>query len=271
MDWNMPLNFLPVDRMKQLGPSSRESYLRATPYPHIVFDDFFDPSILSRIVEEFPKPTDPEWSQYKNAREVKLASNRDEHFGPTTKLFLYNLNAAPFLNFLTEVTGIEGLIADSHFDGGGMHQIQRGGKLAVHADFNKSTLTQLDRRLNALIYLNPDWQPDYGGNLELWNSDMTACVEKIAPRFNRLVIFSTTDTAYHGHPDALMCPPDMTRKSLALYYYTNGRPADEASEAHSTLFRARPGEDLNPMKARVKDLAKDILPPMLTRFIGRYT
>lgn len=263
--------FLPLEKMRAITASVGDQYVRAEPYPHIVLDDLFDEHILRRIISEFPKPSDIEWMQYKNVREVKLASNRDEHFGPTTRLMLYHLNSAPFLTFLTELTGIRGLIADSYFDGGGMHQIQRGGKLAVHADFNIQSLTKLDRRLNALLYLNPDWQDEWGGHLELWDRNMTRCVKKIAPRFNRLVIFSTTDFTYHGHPDPLNCPEDVTRRSLALYYFTNGRPADETAEAHSTLFRARPGEDLNPMKERVKMLAKDVLPPFVTRFIGKFT
>jgi Rps23 Pro-64 3,4-dihydroxylase Tpa1-like proline 4-hydroxylase len=265
------LKFLPVERMQDLGASLHESYVTAEPYPHTVIDGLFDEDILRQIISEFPKPTDVEWVEYKNTREIKLASNRDEHFGPLTRMMLYSLNSAPFLSFLTDVTGIQGLISDSYFDGGGMHQIQRGGKLAVHADYNIQTTTKLDRRLNALLYLNPDWKDEYGGELQLWNRDMTACVKKIKPLFNRLVIFSTTDFSYHGHPDPLTCPQDITRKSLALYYFTNGRPQEEIAGAHSTLFRARPGEDLNPIKERMKTLAKDVLPPVVTRLIGRYT
>ena len=184
---------------------------------------------------------------------------------------LYHLNSAPFLDFLTGITGIKNLIADSYFDGGGMHQIQPGGKLAVHADFNKNSGTKLDRRLNALLYLNRDWKPEYGGELELWDRDMTRCRKKIAPLFNRLVVFSTTDFTFHGHPEPLKFPAGTTRKSLALYYFTNGRPADEISDAHSTLFRARPGENIYPARERITNIVKDLLPPVLTKLVGRFT
>lgn len=136
---------------------------------------------------------------------------------------LYHLNSSTFLDFLSKITGIENLIADSYFEGGGMHQIRRGGKLKIHADFNRHPRYDLDRRLNALLYLNPDWQEEYGGNLELWDRHMTSCVVRIAPLFNRFVVFATTDFTYHGHPDPLTCPEDVTRKSLALYYYTHER------------------------------------------------
>jgi Rps23 Pro-64 3,4-dihydroxylase Tpa1-like proline 4-hydroxylase len=264
-------NFLPIEKMKKIVSTVGTSYIDASPYPHIVIDQLFDHDILTNIFAEFPKPADIEWTNYKNAREVKLASNKDEHFGPYTKTMLYHLNSAPFLNFLTEITGINNLIADSYLDGGGMHQIQRGGKLAVHADFNRHSGTKLDRRLNALLYLNPEWKSEYGGELELWDRDMARCQKKIEPLFNRLVVFSTTDFTYHGHPEPLNCPSDMTRKSLALYYFTNGRPSDEISEAHSTLFRARPGENINPTNEKIKNLVKDVLPPFVTRLIGKYT
>lgn len=131
------LEFLPTERLRKTGSSASGAYADAQPFPHIILDDLFNEQILYQIVAEFPKPADAEWIKYKNIREVKLASNRDEHFGPMTRLMLYHLNSAPFLMFLSEVTGIPGLISDSYFDGGGMHQIQTGGKLAVHADFNK--------------------------------------------------------------------------------------------------------------------------------------
>jgi hypothetical protein len=166
------------------------------------------------------------------------------------------------------------LVADSYYEGGGMHQIERGGKLAIHADFNKQGGTQLDRRLNVLLYLNEDWKDDYGGHFEMWNATMERCVKKVAPVMNRLVIFGTTDVSYHGHPDPLACPPTMTRKSLALYYYTNGRPAEEISGYHTTLFRARPGEDVGAALTsrrgeKTRALVKDLLPPMLTRVLKK--
>jgi hypothetical protein len=266
--------FLPVLRLRELAVSLAEQFRTARPFPHVVLDGLFDPDLLAGIVDEFPRPSDIEWTKYRDSRQVKLASSRDEHFGPLTKGLLYHLNSATFLGFLSQVTGIENLIADSFFEGGGMHQIEGGGKLAIHADFNRHPRNQLDRRLNALLYLNRNWQEEYGGHLELWDRDMRGCVARIAPLFNRLVVFATTDFSYHGHPDTLTCPEGVTRKSLALYYYTNGRPAEEISDGHTTLFQARPGEDLAEPRSRLnrlKDLAKDLLPPVVTRLLSRQT
>ena len=205
-----------------------------------------------------------------NEREIKLASAAESRFGPATRLLLYHLNSITFLDFLSEVTAIPDLLSDPCFDGGGLHQIVRGGKLGVHADFNKHPRYGLDRRLNLLIYLNQDWREEYGGALELWDRGMTRCEARILPIFNRVVVFGTTDFTYHGHPDPLACPIGMTRKSLALYYFSVGRPADEVSATHSTLFRARPqGEASLSFGSRLRHAARELLPPILTRQLQR--
>jgi hypothetical protein len=243
----------------------------------VVFDDFFDPRLLDFVLEEFPKPGEIRWQRFDNAQEIKLESSREASFGPVTRLLMYHLNSITFLNFLSSVTGIDNLISDPSYEGGGLHQIVRGGKLGVHADFNKHRNFGLDRRLNLLLYLNKDWREEYGGHLQLWNRDMTRCEAKVLPIFNRVMIFGTTDFTYHGHPDPLQCPDDMTRKSLALYYFSNGRPAEEVTGEHSTIFRSRDEKDFRPTVGqrtrvfgqRMRDLARDLLPPILVRQLRR--
>jgi 2OG-Fe(II) oxygenase superfamily len=264
-------SFLPLSRMTEIAKSSRTTYANAKPFPHIVFDNFFDPALLDLVLSEFPKPGEIAWQRFENENEIKLASASESSFGPTTRLLLYHLNSITFLEFLSSVTGIINLIPDPCFDGGGLHQILRGGKLGIHADFNKHPRYGLDRRLNLLLYLNKDWREEYGGHLELWNRDMTRCEAKILPVFNRFMVFGTTDFTYHGHPDPLQCPEGVTRKSLALYYFSNGRPAEEVSGKHSTLFQARTEEEFKPtFKQWLRRVAKDLLPPIVTRQLQKF-
>ena len=265
-------SFLPLSRMAEAERSALAAYRSAKPFPHLVLDDFFDPALLDQVLAEFPNPGEIRWQRFDNEKEVKLASAAESSFGPVTRLLLYHLNSITFLEFLGRVTGVANLISDPCFDGGGLHQIQRGGKLAIHADFNKHPRFGLDRRLNALLYLNKDWRDEYGGHLELWNREMTRPEAKILPVFNRFVVFGTTDFTYHGHPDPLQCPAGMTRKSLALYYFTNGRAAEEVSnEKHSTLFHNRPGEEYRPtFKQRMRSVARDFLPPIVARQLKKY-
>lgn len=264
-------SFLPLSRMAEIAASSREIYANAKPFPHIVIEDFLEPALLDEVLTEFPKPADIDWRRFDNEREIKLASATEASFGPVTRLLLYHLNSITFLEFLGRVTGIENLLSDPCFDGGGLHQIVRGGKLGIHADFNKHPRYGLDRRLNLLVYLNKNWREEYGGNLELWNRELTRCEARIQPLFNRAVLFGTTDFTFHGHPDPLQCPEGMTRKSLALYYFSNGRPAEEVSGGHSTLFRERTPQDFKPTPGqRLRNVARDLLPPILARQLKRY-
>ena len=193
---------------------------------------------------------------------------------------MHYLNSEPFLEFLQILTGIqEPLISDPYFVGAGQHEIKKGGLLKVHADFNKHPTLHLDRRINVLVYLNKDWKEEYGGCFELWNEDMSKCGKKILPYFNRIAIFNTTDFSYHGHPDPLNCPEDRSRKSLALYYYSNGRPNHEINlglENHSTLFKPRQGDiaDDIAFSSKIlnnpyswKSLIKDVTPPILLQAV----
>ena len=154
----------------------------------------------------------------------------------------WELNSNPFVGLLEKITGIAGLLADPHLAGGGVYNTSPGGYLRVHADFNKHPQYGLDRRLNLLIYLNEDWLPQYGGDLELWSENMESCIHRIAPIAGRCVVFRTTSTSFHGHPHPLTCPDDRSRRSIALYYYSNGRPAEEGAREHGTLWQDRPPE-----------------------------
>lgn len=215
-------------------------YRSNAPFAHIVIDDFFNPRDLRALLPEIPSPlTSKELftSDVKHLQEYKFAWREVPRLGPQSLRIIHYLSVKPFLEYLTKLTGIEGLMPDPYLWGGGFHQIIRGGKLAIHADFNIHPQTKLYRRINVLVYLNEGWNEAWGGNLELWSEDMQRCEQKIAPHFNRMAIFNTTENSYHGHPDALDCPPDVVRKSLALYYYTYDRPLEKA---HSTLWQKRP-------------------------------
>ena len=258
---------LDADKLNELALKHRDEYANAQPFPHIVIDNFFPEEVLNDILTEYPKAGDIDWQKFENKAEKKLANKHERYMGDHTRSLLYQLNSSTFISFLETLTGIGGIIPDPHFEGGGLHQIERGGYLKVHADFNRHTRMRLDRRLNLLLYLNKDWKEEYGGHLELWDTAMTRCEKKILPIFNRFVLFTTTDFTYHGHPEPLMCPEGWTRKSLALYYYTNGRPASEGTgKEHSTLFQARPGEDIKENKLAgmtVKTFLKKLVPPIL--------
>ena len=212
-------------------------YRDANPFPHIAMDGLFDGALLERILANFPAGRDDSWRHFDNAQEKKSGFDYRAEVSHELRDFLYFLNSAATLEFLEKLTGIDGLIPDPYFGGAGPHQSFPGGFLKIHADFNWHPKLKLDRRVNLLIYLNRGWHDEYGGHLELWDKEMSRCEQSIAPLFNRTVVFNTTDTSWHGHPHPLACPEGQSRKSVSMYYYTNGRPDKERLAPHDTIFQ----------------------------------
>ncbi|HMY41645.1 MAG TPA: 2OG-Fe(II) oxygenase [Chitinophagales bacterium] len=272
------LNNKTVHELLDFGKENHDAYINAKPFPNGYYDNLFNPEMLREIIAEFPEIGKvKEDIQYTNPNELKLATKGEYRFGEKTKAFIHFLNSQPFLEFLQNLTGIkETLIPDPYLEGGGFHEIKPGGYLKMHVDFHKNQRTNLDRRLNILVYLNEDWKDEYGGHFELWEKDMSKCVTKIAPLFNRLAMFSTTDFSWHGLPDPLTCPPDRSRRSIALYYYTNGRPEGEVNVGDkgriTTTFATRKGQDSTKMTIfnSFVNFANDILPPFLVRLIKKF-
>ncbi|HKV40002.1 MAG TPA: 2OG-Fe(II) oxygenase [Blastocatellia bacterium] len=254
------------EKLRDLGESLAPVYRTASPFPHIVVDDFLPEAALAAALDAFPKPRTIAHREYDDERQAKLEYNSPDRMAEPLRDILFFLNSHVALGFLEKLTGISGLISDPYYIGGGLHQIERGGFLAVHADFNKLEKLNLDRRLNALIYLNRDWKEEYGGHLELWDRSMSACAKRVLPIFNRLVVFSTTEHSFHGHPIPLSCPANRTRRSIATYYYTNGRPEEEESAPHSTLWQSRPGGVPAKPAAHFrtfKKIARSLVPPIV--------
>jgi hypothetical protein len=256
-------------KLESLARENAETYKRGKPFPHIYFDDFLPVGTAEAALRDFPEPKQLDWAEFNRPKERKLAFDAVEKLPRSVREVLYFLNSRPMIQFLEILTGIDGVIPDPYYVGGGLHQIKPGGNLEVHVDFNRHSKLKLDRRINLLIYLNKNWKEEYGGHFELWNRDMSAAEQKILPVFNRCAIFSTTEFSYHGHPTPLACPPDRTRKSMATYYYSNGRPEEELSGEHTTLFQTRPGQVPVKERASMKDVVKAFTPPILVSAIRK--
>jgi Rps23 Pro-64 3,4-dihydroxylase Tpa1-like proline 4-hydroxylase len=251
------------------GKTFAERYQTASPFPHIVIDNFIDSGLLRRLLEQFPS-SDNKSHFERDQERLKFQYHPDETNSPLVRNLLAELNGSAFLGFLEEMTGIGGLISDPYFHGGGLHETKRGGHLGVHADFNIHDLMKIERRLNLLIYLNEDWQPSFGGNLELWDKKMSACEVKVAPVLGRAVVFSTTLDSYHGHPDPLTCPPDRTRRSIATYYYTALKEPLDLAPDRVTNFKPRPGTaDRADWENRWTHFVRDWIPPAVRRLARR--
>lgn len=228
-----------------LGIEKHQEYINASPFPHIILDNLFDLNTLRKISSEFPKMQEKMQGKANNTTLNKLSFRQPEKlelFEPLTAEFSQELNSLEFCKFLENLTGIESIKSDPYFEGGGPHEIKKGGFLKMHVDFNIHPITNQDRRINVLIYLNDNWKEEYKGQLDLWDTEMGDLKKSVLPIINRVVIFNTTDNSWHGHPDPLACPETVSRKSLAFYYYTDPEPGQSRSR-HSTIYKKRHNSD----------------------------
>ena len=254
---------------REAGRRLADAYQNASPFPHVVIDDFLDQALLRLIASGYPS-LEGERHFDRDQERLKYQFHSDRVPSGLARNLLAELNGRAFLGFIQEMTGIAGLISDPYLAGGGLHVTKSGGHLGIHADFNIHEEMQVERRLNLLIYLNQDWQASYGGNLELWDRQMKRCEKKVMPLLGRAVVFNTSLDSYHGHPDPLDCPPEVDRRSIATYYYTALATPVTSTISRTTTFQARPfTTDRTDWRVKVDHLIGDWIPPRLQRYARR--
>ena len=191
------------------------------------------------MYEEFDCVKKDDFRIYNNMNEKKVGTLPFARLGDASRLYFNTVHSGPFVSFLEQITGIEGLIIDPGLSNGGLHQIPTGGKFAMHIDFNQHEVTKLDNRLVFITYLNKDWLPSYGGTLELWSAQDEKCEVEVRPVFGRSVLFAHSSKSLHGHPRPVDAPNGRPRRSAATYYYSNGRSDGETTKSHTTIILKR--------------------------------
>jgi hypothetical protein len=255
----------PFDREKL-----RLAFADAKPFPYVKMDNFLDPTKAEWIAAAYPSfaAATGHGQIFSTVNERKKIQISDASLYPAPVAELNALLASQsFLDELSYITGIPKLLADEQLVGGGIHITGPGGRLDVHVDFNYISDRKLHRRLNLLLYLNPQWEESWGGQFQLWDKDVKRCEAAFAPIYNRCVIFATSDISYHGvvpvSPDA-----PLPRKSFATYYYTKEAPAHWTGVSHSTIFKARPDEKMKRRLLMPAEAAKRKVDVFLTKLKG---
>ena len=221
-----------------------ERFRTAQPFRHVVIEQFLRREVADELLANFP------------AFDVRRAINEDGEVGgkavverireiaPVYAALDDVIQTRAFLDFVGRITGISNLRYDPYYFGGGTHENRHGQDLDAHIDFNRHPVERWHRRLNLIVYLNHDWQRAWGGNLELHSDPRSPDdrVTEIEPQFNRCVIFETTEHSWHAFSriDLPESERDRSRKSVALYFYTDDRPAEETADTHSTVYVDRP-------------------------------
>jgi Rps23 Pro-64 3,4-dihydroxylase Tpa1-like proline 4-hydroxylase len=241
---------------KKIVEAKLDEQIFNEPYEHLVIDDFFPDDLANICLKNFPSTSDPSW-EHSNTKdiEVKYRTTWQSEFDiPEGILDVVKvLNSSIVLKAISAIMGIHKIIPDPYYTGGGLNVTKRGGLLDVHVDGNYHDATGLNRRLNALVYLNKNYEKRWGGEFGIYNNTGENCVKKIDPLFNRLVIFNTHDKSFHGLPDPVNFPEKEDRRSIILYYYTkDDRKGSEivVSEPHSALWRKKGVTDKKGNKTR---------------------
>lgn len=216
-------------------------YNIATPFEHIIIENFFNENILKELINKYPI-VDDKWYKYWNPIEKKYALNKFEDLPEYLKIY-NELQSDEFVKKMSEITGITNLENDPHLHGAGIHFYPSGGKLDMHLDYSIHPISGKERRVNLIIYLNEDWKEEYNGDVQLWNKDFTGPIKRHYPKYNSAIIFRTNDISYHGLPEIIKCPPEMGRKSLAIYYVSDPQP--NATPRFKAEFRKLPWQPFN--------------------------
>ncbi|HZE91648.1 MAG TPA: 2OG-Fe(II) oxygenase [Rhizobacter sp.] len=233
-----------------------EQARNAAPYAYIVDDSWFNPVLLELAAEEFDMFTG-DWTKWENRYQATFRSPLNPVLGPASSLYFSLVNSSWFVNFLSSIMGIPNLIADQQLYGGGLHESRNGGKFGIHRDFDRHANTGLTNELSIITYLNKNWDPEWGGALELWDQDKSQSVQKIQPEFGRSIVMKHGAHSFHGHPKPLKMPEGQRRRSLSAYYYSNSTAPDDKSIPASTYFLVVEPKDV------VVEALKSLTPPLL--------
>lgn len=247
----------PLAELLQRADDAGPAYRAADPFPHGSFDDLLDRASLEQVAAEMPPRTAPGWTTWETRHEWKYVFDQPEYFGPAARRLQEALNSSEFVRFLERLTGVAGLIPDPHLTAAGYFDIEPGGFLDVHLDFTHNPKLNLLRRVNVLVYLNTDWQPEWGGQLELWRSLTDGPVVEIVPTLGRVAIFSTPGAA-HGHPKPITTPNGRSRLCFSAYYFTSPDAPDSPATSHGVLF-----SDHAEAGGRAARFARQLLPPVV--------
>lgn len=233
------MKYLDLNTLNERLEDLKNEFSSKKPFKYVMFDNFFPAHVAEQIHDSYPTIENGKWdgTTYLNQKNKFQKTNFEEN--SILDVVFKELNSKEFLNWLEKLTGMEEeIIGDEDLFGGGLHQSINGAFLNVHVDYNIHPKTKYHRRLNVLVYMNKDWRDEYEGHLELWDltENKKEQIGNYAPIFNRCVIFETNEISFHGHPKPLSTPEGVNRKSLATYYYTKNRPANEIAGEHNTVY-----------------------------------
>jgi len=221
----------------------KEKFINAEPFEHVVIDNFLETSYAEKLYNSFPNNYD-NWHKYLNPIEIKYTYDNINELNNELKDYFYYLSTDETIDIFRKLTNIDNLTYDEYLHGAGLHCHPKNGRLNIHLDYEKHPHSGKERRINVIYFLNKEWLPEWNGQNELWDKDITKCITKTDIKFNRAIIFKTNDISWHGLPEKINCPQDIFRKSLAYYYVSplNSKKPEELYRKKARYVK-RPNDD----------------------------
>jgi hypothetical protein len=208
-------------------------YRKAEPVPFLVLDNFLPQALFDAVSQQPDQIPEHLWTEFtRNGSLMKECKSLIQV--PLLYTLSHCFNSGIFVDWLEAITSKNKLVPDPHMIGAGLSRTYRGHSLKLHTDFNWNDELALNRSLSMILYINPEWQPEWGGGLELWSLDRSQCLHTVEPRANRLIIWDYHENFVHGYPTRLTCPLDKPRTTLRMFYYQSH--AQPQTTPHRSLY-----------------------------------
>ena len=209
------------------------NHAEGSPVPYTIIDNFLPDDLFNTLSFEVDFLQESDWTVFSNGTSYRKEC-RNFSSTPRIQSMAYSFQGSQFLNWIERLTGLDKLVGDPHYRGGGITRMSNGTSLGLHNDFNWNEQLRLTRRANVILYMNPVWEDSWGGDLEFWDFDKTECLVKIAPKPNRLAVWNYDERLIHGQPHPLTCPDSVARQNFIQFYYSSN--ATHETAPHRSQF-----------------------------------
>ncbi|HEV2618677.1 MAG TPA: 2OG-Fe(II) oxygenase [Acidobacteriaceae bacterium] len=224
-------------RLRQELPRMQEEFGRYT-IQSCYIDDLLPADEVRKINAAFP---DKSTMMHKSSlRENKYVAAQMNQYAPILEEIIYAFQEPGVVKVIGEITGIQGMIPDTHLYAGGISLMAKDNFLNPHLDNSHDKNRKMYRVLNLLFYVTPDWSHENGGNLELWDDGPKSPQREITSHFNRLALMATHEKSWHSVSEVKV---DRSRCCISNYYFSE-KPLEDHEYFHVTSFRGRPEQPI---------------------------
>ncbi len=186
--------YLNLDNMKEV-------FFNASPFPHLMLDNFLDEKFFLNLSETFEKSIDSTQGKVFNTTvEEKKWISLNSTLPGVIKQIVDSLNSDSWVDNIRRLTGINSLVVtpNGNTDLANYHVMEPGGILGPHVDHSHEPIKGIPHVVNVILYLTENWDEGVGGATIFYDKKGKKEVKKVPYRQNRAVIFLHTPYSFHG-------------------------------------------------------------------------